>query len=209
MRTNNLDDLSQDWLLFYVAQEKIDQFKKVAQQSQLLINEIFSEKYPEVNMNVPVCNIWLALHEHLPNEETLFLNEHFGMAYRAGIFQIKYVEESKEINKYLNNKNLDENELVILSVYLVEQLMNWLEKIVGAADKNEIFELYKDEDQLYERLPSDYKFNESQRNQKIFQQIILKNVKDSAILDEYTRIALEKSNKCIKLFQISIKTIKA
>lgn len=194
MRKNNLNDLSQDWLLYYVAQEKIDQFKKVAQLSQPLINELFSEKYPDVNMNVPVCNIWLALHEHLPNEEPLFLNESFGMAYGAGFFKIKYVENSRAISQYLKTKKLDAVELVMLATNLVHQLMNWLELIVDDANQNEIFALYNEEDCLCERLPSDYKFNKSQKNQKTFQQIILKNVNDSNDLDEFIQYALQKTN---------------
>lgn len=191
---NNLNELSQQWILYYVAQEKINQFKIDARQSQDLINELFSEKYVEVNMNIPICNIWLALHEHLPNEEPLFLNESFGMAYGAGFFKIKYIENSRAISRYLETKKLDAVELVILATNLVHQLMNWLELIVDDANQNEIFALYNEEDCLCERLPSDYKFNKSQKNQKIFQQIILKNVNDSNDLDKFIQYALQKTN---------------
>lgn len=67
MRINNLDEISQDWILYYVSQEKIEQFKTIALPVQYFINKLFIDKYPKVNMNVPVCNIWLALHAHLPN----------------------------------------------------------------------------------------------------------------------------------------------
>lgn len=113
------------------------------------------------------------------------------MAYSSGFFQLKYIEMNKEINRYIEMKKLNETELVILAAHLAFQLTLWLDNIVEKANQNEIFELYIEEEQLNERIPTDIKFNESQRNQKAFNQIILKNSNESNDLKNAIRYGIE------------------
>lgn len=104
MHKNNIDELSAQWIHYYTSDEQIERFKQLAAPLQSFINKLFHNKYPDINMNIPICNVWFALHRHQPNKPPLFLNEQLRMAYAAGYFQLEYIERHKAIEQFVTKK---------------------------------------------------------------------------------------------------------
>ena len=141
MHKNKIDELIAQWIHYYTSDEQIERFKQLAAPLQSFINKLFDNKYPDINMNIPICNVWFALHRHLPNKPPLFLNEHLRMAYAAGYFQLEYVERHKAIELFVTEKNMTDDETIVFATHLVYDLTDWLDTIVKMLTK-QTFSIY-------------------------------------------------------------------
>ena len=95
-----MNELTEDWMLYDVPNKKIAQYKLLALPLQQFIAEVFKEHDLGVNVNIPICNVWLALHSHMDDEVPLFLKEQFRMSYQVRFFKLEYIEYNKTIHQF-------------------------------------------------------------------------------------------------------------